>query len=62
MEKVDERAARVIELRFFAGLTDEETAAALEISRATVRREWDYARAWLWAELTDSRQNRGNRA
>lgn len=62
LEKVDERAARVIELRFFAGLTDEETAAALEISRATVRRDWDYARAWLWAELTDSQQNRGNRA
>jgi len=62
LEKVDERAARVIELRFFAGLTDEETAAALDISRATVRRDWDYARAWLWAELTDSRQNPTNRA
>lgn len=62
LEKVDERAARVIELRFFAGLTDEETAAALSISRATVRRDWDYARAWLCAELTDSQRNPGNRA
>ncbi|MBL8178420.1 MAG: sigma-70 family RNA polymerase sigma factor [Bryobacterales bacterium] len=54
LEQVDARAARVVELRFFAGLTDEETAAALEISRATVRRDWDYARAWLFAELSDT--------
>ena len=48
-----EDAARVVELRFFAGLTEEETASALDISRSTVRRDWDYARAWLLAELTD---------
>lgn len=55
LEKVDARAARVIELRFFAGLNEEETASALKISRSTARRDWDYARAWLLAELTDSK-------
>jgi RNA polymerase sigma-70 factor (ECF subfamily) len=54
LEAVDARAARIIELRFFAGLTEEETATTLDISRSTVRRDWDYARAWLLAELTDS--------
>ncbi|MCC6293718.1 MAG: sigma-70 family RNA polymerase sigma factor [Bryobacterales bacterium] len=54
LEQVDARAARVIEMRFFAGLTEEETASALEISRSTVRRDWDYARAWLLADLTGS--------
>ena len=53
LEQEDERAARIVELRFFAGLTEEETASALDISRSTVRRDWDYARAWLLAELTD---------
>lgn len=53
LEREDERAARIVELRFFAGLTEEETASALDISRSTVRRDWDYARAWLLAELTD---------
>lgn len=62
LEQVDQRAVRVIELRFFAGLTDEETAAALSISRATVRRDWDYARAWLFAELSDATEHRDNRA
>ncbi|MFN7938377.1 MAG: sigma-70 family RNA polymerase sigma factor [Bryobacteraceae bacterium] len=52
LEKEDERAARIVELRFFAGLTEEETASALDISRSTVRRDWDYARAWLLAELS----------
>lgn len=55
LEQRDPRAARIIELRFFAGLTEEETASALDISRSTVRRDWDYARAWLFAELTDAR-------
>lgn len=43
----DERKARVVELRFFGGLTIEETATVLEISAATVEREWTFARAWL---------------
>jgi RNA polymerase sigma factor (TIGR02999 family) len=48
---LDERQARIVELRFFAGLGVEETAAALGISERTVKREWSVARAWLRAEL-----------
>jgi RNA polymerase sigma factor (TIGR02999 family) len=49
---LDARAARVVELRFFAGLSVEETAEALRISPATVKREWTVARTWLRRELT----------
>jgi RNA polymerase sigma factor (TIGR02999 family) len=45
------RSARLVEIRFFGGLSIEETAAALEISRATVEREWMAARAWLFRRL-----------
>jgi RNA polymerase sigma factor (TIGR02999 family) len=48
---LDARKARVVELRFFAGLNVEETAEALEISPDTVRRDWKFARAWLASEL-----------
>ena len=44
----DEQQSRIIELRFFGGLTVEETAAVLKISPATVKREWATARAWLY--------------
>ncbi len=44
--------ARVVELRYFAGLSIEETAAVLESSPATVKRHWAFARAWLYRELT----------
>jgi len=49
----DSRMARVVECRFFAGLTELETAAALGISRRTVAREWAIARGWLYQELRD---------
>jgi RNA polymerase sigma factor (TIGR02999 family) len=49
---VDPQQCRVVELRFFGGLSIEETAAALEISPATVKRDWTTARAWLHHELT----------
>jgi RNA polymerase sigma-70 factor (ECF subfamily) len=45
---LDERKARVVELRFFGGLTMDEVAEVLEVSRATVEREWSFARAWLF--------------
>jgi RNA polymerase sigma-70 factor, ECF subfamily len=45
---LDQRKAKVVELRFFGGLTMEEVAEVLEISRATVEREWSFARAWLY--------------
>ena len=49
--QVDERRARVVECRFFAGLTEEETAAALDMSLRRVQREWQAAREWLHGEL-----------
>jgi RNA polymerase sigma factor (sigma-70 family) len=55
LAKVDPRKARVIELRFFAGLSVEETAAVLEVSGDTVKRDWKLARAWLSAEMRDSK-------
>ena len=51
LEAVDARAARVVECRFFGGLTVEETAEALSVSEATVARSWRTARAWLYGEL-----------
>jgi RNA polymerase sigma factor (TIGR02999 family) len=51
LEKLDPQQARVVELRFFGGLTVEETAEAAGISTATVKREWRTARAWLRREI-----------
>ena len=51
LARFDERQARVVECRFFGGLTEEETAAALGISQRTVAREWVTARGWLYQEL-----------
>jgi RNA polymerase sigma factor (TIGR02999 family) len=48
---LDARQSRIVELRYFAGATNEETAEALGISVATVKREWTLARAWLHKEL-----------
>jgi RNA polymerase sigma factor (TIGR02999 family) len=48
-----ERAARVVELRFFGGLSVEETARALDVTPSTVERDWQTARTWLRRELTD---------
>jgi len=48
---VKPRAAQVIELRFFGGLTEEETASMLGVTRRTVNRDWEMARAWLFGEL-----------
>lgn len=53
LEAVDPRLCRVVECRHFGGLTVEETAAALEISPATVKRDWQAARAWLRVALED---------
>ncbi len=52
LSALDERQARIVEMRYFGGLTIEETAAALDISDATVKREWTLARAWLRRELS----------
>jgi RNA polymerase sigma factor (TIGR02999 family) len=53
LEQLDPDAARIVELRFFGGLTLEETAAALDISIATVKREWVVVKGWLHRELTE---------
>lgn len=57
LERIDPRKARVVELRFFGGLDAEETAEVLNVSRATVMRDWRTARAWLYRELTVGARN-----
>ncbi len=53
LEQLDQRKARVVELRFFAGMTIDEVAEALAISPRTAAREWDLAKAWLSRELKE---------
>jgi len=53
----DERMARVVELQFFGGLTQEESAAVLDVSTRTVRRDWTAARAWLSKALSEEAGN-----
>ena len=53
LNRLDERMARVVECRFFAGLTEAETAEALGVSHRTVARDWQMARAWLHEALRD---------
>lgn len=52
LEKVDAAQSRIVELRYFGGLTIEETADVLALSSATVKREWRAARAWLYQQMT----------
>ena len=52
LEMIDPEQARIVELRFFAGLSIEESAEALGISPATLKRRWSLARAWLFRELS----------
>jgi RNA polymerase sigma factor (TIGR02999 family) len=54
LERLDVRQARIVELRFFGGLSVEETAEAAGVSTATVKREWRTAKAWLRHELDAS--------
>jgi RNA polymerase sigma-70 factor, ECF subfamily len=51
LEQFDPRLARMVELRFFSGLTVEETAAVMDLSAATVKRDWRAARLWLLREM-----------
>jgi RNA polymerase sigma-70 factor, ECF subfamily len=53
LAEVDERKCRVVELRYFGGLSVEETAEVLGISTATVNRDWDMAKAWLAKKIRD---------
>jgi RNA polymerase sigma factor (TIGR02999 family) len=55
LEKTDARSARIVEFRFFGGLTNEEIAELLNISARTVIRDWEFARAWLYRFLNNTR-------
>jgi RNA polymerase sigma-70 factor, ECF subfamily len=52
LAELDPRQSRVVEMRFFGGLSIEETAEALEVSPATIKREWTTAKAWLFRQLS----------
>ncbi len=51
LETIDERSSKIVELRYFSGLTIEETAKVLNISDSTVKRNWNFAKAWLYREM-----------
>ena len=61
LERINRRAAEVVLLRFYAGLTVEETAKALDVSPRTVESDWAFARAWLHRELKNGDTSVGNR-
>lgn len=52
--RIDERKARVVELKFFGGMSNDEVGALLQVSVATVERDWTFARAWLFDALADT--------
>ena len=52
LETIDDAQSKIVELRYFGGLTIEETAAVLKISPSSVQREWTVARAWLYKAIT----------
>lgn len=54
LAKIDERKSRIVELRFFGGLSVEETAEVMRLSSITVIREWNKAKAWLYRELSNN--------
>jgi RNA polymerase sigma-70 factor, ECF subfamily len=58
LQRSDPEAAKVVEMKFFAGMTDEEVAAELGCSHSTVRRHWDFAKAWLVRQMTQSPPDR----
>lgn len=59
LEAKDARKGQIVNLRYFGGLTVEETAAALEVSVSTIEYEWRFIKRWLYAELSDDRAQRG---
>ena len=61
LARLDERQARIVELKYFGGLSEEEVGAVLSMSRATVTREWQSARAWLYRRLTKGKARADDR-
>jgi RNA polymerase sigma factor (TIGR02999 family) len=59
LQRLNKRQARIVELRFFGGLTNDETAAILGTSPKTVRRDWALAKAWLYMQLKESYGSNG---
>lgn len=59
LTKVDQRKAELVELRFFAGLTNEQAAAVTGLSLSTIEREWRFARAWLLERMGEQREGKG---
>jgi RNA polymerase sigma factor (TIGR02999 family) len=57
LAQFDARQSRIVELRFFAGLNEEETAEVLGVSSRTVRRDWGVAKAWLYGQLNEPRRS-----
>jgi RNA polymerase sigma factor (sigma-70 family) len=55
---LDERQAQIVELRYFGGMSEQEVATVLSLSRATVTREWQTARAWMFRRMTSRREAR----
>jgi RNA polymerase sigma factor (TIGR02999 family) len=55
LARIDERQARIVELKYFGGLSEEEVGAILSLSRATITREWQSARAWMYRRMTRDR-------
>jgi RNA polymerase sigma factor (TIGR02999 family) len=55
LARLDERQAQIVELKYFGGLSEEDAAAVLSLSRATITREWQSARAWLYRRMTKGR-------
>ena len=62
LAKVDDRKSQLVELRFFGGLSEEETASILNSSLRTIQREWSLARAWLFRELSSGNRAGGDRS
>ena len=58
LARIDERQAHIVELKYFGGLSEEEVAAVLSLSRTTITREWQSARAWLYRRITKGRAAR----
>lgn len=59
LAKLDERQAKVVELRFFAGMSEEETGEVLGVSSRTIKRDWRIAKAWLFKELGGEQRSAG---
>ncbi len=54
LEGIEERSSKIVELRFFSGLSIDETAEILKVSPATIKRDWNFAKAWLYREISQN--------